>query len=252
MRKADYQKIAKTYDVSRPLYEQNLELWLDIISKKIGMKDNVIFLDLGCGTGRFSIPIASNLGYLVTGADSSNEMILKAKRKEGSENVNWDIQNAMVLSYSDKSFDAVFMSHLLHHVDYPFKVVEECYRILKNDGLVFNRYGAWDNICDDPEHRFFPEAKIIDKARIPKIKQVEEWFKKAGFQQVSSQDVKQESFKSPEDRLEKTKLKNASVLTMIDQSDFEEGIYTFQNYITSNPNDPWILQDTLTITTGRK
>lgn len=155
MKKADYRKISATYDKARPISEQNLEKWLKLISEKIGYRQNVEFLDLGCGTGRFSIPMAARLGYTVTAADSSMEMLSKAKDKEGSTQVTWDIQDATSLSYPDRSFDVVFMSHLLHHVDEPLKVVRECYRILKPSGIIFNRYGAIEDIRGDPEHRFF-------------------------------------------------------------------------------------------------
>jgi len=57
-----------------------------LISRMIGSRAEVIrFLDLGCGTGRFSIPVAERLGYLVTGADNSEEMLARAKSKEGVE-----------------------------------------------------------------------------------------------------------------------------------------------------------------------
>ena len=54
MRKADYRHISVTYDVSRHLSEENLELWIELISERIGSHQKVDFLDLGCGTGRFT------------------------------------------------------------------------------------------------------------------------------------------------------------------------------------------------------
>ncbi len=56
MRKADYRQIALTYDVSRPLSNQNLELWIELVSKKNQSSNKVDFLDLGCGTGDFQFP----------------------------------------------------------------------------------------------------------------------------------------------------------------------------------------------------
>ena len=69
-------------------------------------------------------------------------MLSKARSKLGTTRVKWDVQDASSLSYDDRSFDAVFMSHLLHHVDELVRVVEECHRVLKSGGMIMNRYGA--------------------------------------------------------------------------------------------------------------
>lgn len=252
MRKADYRQIADKYDITRSLSEQNLELWINLISKKTGSIGKIDFLDLGCGTGRFSIPIANEHGYSVTGADSSKEMLLKAKEKTGELQIKWDIQDATSLSYSNGSFDAVFMSHLLHHVDEPLQIVKECYRVLRPNGTILNRFAAIEHIRDDPEHRFFPETLEIDEARIPTIKQVEEWFKVVGFNDVSSEMVLQQTYRSAEEVLEKTSLKSTSVLTLISQPSFQQGLNALREYVSTNPNDPWLLRNRITLTTGKK
>ena len=188
--------------------EENLNLWLALISEKIGQRQKTEFLELGCGTGRFTIPIATSLKYSVTGADSSEEMLLKARKKDGAEQIKWDIQNAASLSYPDDSFDVVFISHLLHHVDEPSDVIKECYRILKPDGVIFNRYGPIEHIIGDPEHVFFPVTIEIDESRTPTIEQVENWFRNAGFNKVSSETISQRTYKSAEERLKKAELKS--------------------------------------------
>lgn len=250
--KADYTKIAATYDVARPISELNLALWLRLISEKIGPLEKVEILDLGCGTGRFSIPIATRLGYSVRGADSSKEMLSRAREKDVSKKVKWDVQDATTLSYPDGSFDVVFMTHLLHHVDEPLKVVRECFRVLRSSGIFFNRYGAIEDILDDPEHRFFPETVELDEARTPTVERVEEWFTVVGFEEIASETIVQRTFHSAEERLEKVRLKSTSVLTLISESAFELGLKNLREYISENPDDPWLLQDRLTLTTGAR
>jgi len=252
MRKADYRKIADTYDVSRSISEQNLQRWLEIISEKVGCRKKVEFLDLGCGTGRFSIPIATKLKYSVFGADASEDMLSKARKKDSLPSVTWNLQNASSLSYPDESFDVVFMSHLLHHVGKPLTVVSECYRILKPGGIVINRYGSIEDIRNDPEHKFFPDIIGIDEARTPTVRQVERWFKLVEFRGVTSEKIVQRTFASATERFEKTKLKCTSALTLIRKSTFKQGLKTFQKYISENPKDLWLLVDKMTLTTGVK
>lgn len=252
MRKADYKKISMTYDSARPLSEQNSELWIRLINQRVITNEKIEFLDLGSGTGRFSIAIADRPNYSVTGTDISKEMILKAREKEGASKVSWVVHDASLLPFVDESFDAVFMSHLLHHVDEPLNVIKECYRILKPNGTILNRYGAIENIRSDVEHTFFPETLEIDEARIPSISQVEEWFNNAGFDIISSETILQRSYKSTEEILERTKLKQTSVLTLISQASFEQGLDALQGYIERNPDDSWLFRDLMTLTVGKK
>ena len=252
MRKADYGQIAATYDAARPLSDQNLDLWVDLISRRIGSRRRIEFLDLGCGTGRFTFAIAARPGYSVTGADVTIEMLRKAREKEEISRISWMAHDAVFSPYLAESFDAVFMSHLLHHVHKPKDVVRECYRILKPAGVVLNRYGAIENIRDDPEHRFFPETVEIDEARIPSTQQVQDWFTDAGFKEISSETIYQHTYESVKEILDRMTLKPTSVLTLISQSAFEQGLERLQRYLSSNPNDPWLYQDRLTLSVGRK
>jgi ubiquinone/menaquinone biosynthesis C-methylase UbiE len=127
--KADYKKIAPFYDKGRSLSEQNLKLWLNLFVERSNIVGDVHFLDLGCGTGRFAIPIGRDLGFRVTGADSSKEMLAKAREKDKDGLVAWDCVDAHSLNYHDHSFDILLMSHLLHHVDNPVSVIDEVKRV---------------------------------------------------------------------------------------------------------------------------
>lgn len=144
------------------------------------------------------------------------------------------------------------MSHLLHHVDEPLQVVKECYRVLRNEGTILNRYGAIENIRRDPEHRFFPGTFELDVVRTPTIEMVEKWFRTAGFKHVSSETIVQRTFRSARERVRKAELKSISVLTLINQSAFEQGLEAFRKYVLDNQNDSWLLIDRITLTIGKK
>jgi hypothetical protein len=120
------------------------------------------------------------------------------------------------------------------------------------DGIIINRYGAIENIRDDPEHVFFPGTLEIDEARIPSIEQVEEWFILAGFNDVSSKTILQQTYRTADEILERASIKSTSVLTLISQSSFQQGLNTLREYISRNPNDTWLFRDKITLTTGKK
>ncbi len=65
-------------------------------------------LDLGCGYGRITIPLAKH-GYQMSGIDITPSLIQKAKEYATKENVKIDFQvgDMRALPYQDNSFDAV-------------------------------------------------------------------------------------------------------------------------------------------------
>lgn len=85
--RADYEKIADVYDQARPISGLNVEVWLKLIAQKGNLRQVSTVLDVGCGTGRFSIPIATRLGCQVVGAEVSLAMLAKAKEKAGAGRV---------------------------------------------------------------------------------------------------------------------------------------------------------------------
>jgi ubiquinone/menaquinone biosynthesis C-methylase UbiE len=250
--KADYHKIAEFYDRGRPISEKNLELWTGLISRYCGPKPNLRLLDLGCGTGRFTLPITQHLGYRVTGADSSHEMLAKAREKDKEKIVTWNLQDAQHLTYSGDSFDAVFMSHLLHHIESPFQVLKECRRVLSSSGVILVRYGAFKDIRQDVEHTFFPETLSIEKARASILsgKIIEKWLQEAGFPRTVTEVIKQQTYETGTAHLDAVKNKSTSVLTLISQVAFEAGVNRLSHYIEEHPDDPWLLFDNISLTAG--
>jgi ubiquinone/menaquinone biosynthesis C-methylase UbiE len=252
MKKADYSKIASSYDKGRPLSEDIYNLWLNAISRLAKAPAGSKLLDIGCGTGRFTIPLATKLRFKVTGADSSEEMLAKAREKDTGKLIKWNLQDAQDLTYSDNSFDIVFMSHLLHHCDDPDKVIHECWRVLKVPGVILLRYGAIEQIRDDVEHVFFPEALAIDEPRTFSIRKTEECLKEAGFAGIISEEIIQRTYDTGYAHSEAIMVKSTSVLTMISPESFEKGINKLRAYVEKNPDDPWLLDGRMTLTAGYK
>jgi ubiquinone/menaquinone biosynthesis C-methylase UbiE len=252
MQKADYHKIAENFDKGRPLSGQITDAWLDVVSRLSKAPRGAKVLDIGCGTGRFALPLAEKLGFKVTGADLFKEMLAKAQEKDTSHLVTWEVQDAQSLTYPDSTFDVVFMSHLLHHCDDPDKVLRECYRVLKAPGVVLVRYGALEQIEHDAEHTFFPEALAIDKARVFTFARMDTCLKQAGFTKLKPETITQRYYATGYDYLKVATLKGDSVLTMIFPAAFEKGLGKLREYVAGHPNDPWLLDSSMTLTAGYK
>jgi 2-polyprenyl-3-methyl-5-hydroxy-6-metoxy-1,4-benzoquinol methylase len=100
---------------------------------KITRTDKV--LEIGCGTGLFTNKVYVQTGASITATDLSSDLLNQAKSKYPQ--INFVIEDAMRMSFPDNSFDVVFGSSVLHHLDMKSSLVE-IYRVLKKNGrMVF-------------------------------------------------------------------------------------------------------------------
>ncbi len=111
------------------------------IIKNLNPDSNI--LDLGCGSGRFSINTAQ-LGLNVTGVDIASDVIEAAKRRAFDlklKNVNFIVSDMTSLPFKNDTFDYIFCPRFSINAVATFekrkKAVEEMIRLVKNDGTVF-------------------------------------------------------------------------------------------------------------------
>jgi SAM-dependent methyltransferase len=92
-------------------------------------------LELGCGTGIFLSQVAP-CGARIHGLDLSADLLGRARaRLSAAANVGLERGNAEQTPYRDASFDAVYGSSILHHLDLERALVES-FRVLRSGGRI--------------------------------------------------------------------------------------------------------------------
>ena len=97
-------------------------------------------LDVGCGTGTLALDVARLIGPTgrVAGVDPGTEQIARARAKAARRNAPLDFQIGVIeqLPFSDRSFDVVFSTLMMHHLPAPLKRqgLAEIARVLKPGG----------------------------------------------------------------------------------------------------------------------
>jgi SAM-dependent methyltransferase len=99
------------------------------------LKPGMTVLELGCGTGSFTRELARS-GADVVAIDVSPELLEMARANSSAPNVQYQIQNAYALSYSEGTFDSVVGSSVLHHLEVE-KALRDAYRVLKPGGTIY-------------------------------------------------------------------------------------------------------------------
>lgn len=93
-------------------------------------------VEFGCGTGTFTDLILPKTTHLVA-TDLSNELLaLARKRLNNHPKILIQKENCMATSFAPDTFDSAFMANLIHVVEHPDQVLQECHRVLRIGGML--------------------------------------------------------------------------------------------------------------------
>ncbi len=105
-------------------------------------------LDMGCGSGRWDVPVAPLVGELVA-ADASPEALAVARQNVKASNVSFVECTPETLPFPDAHFDLIFSLGVLHHLPDTQAAIQSLSSKLAAGGtLLIYLYYAFDNRPD--------------------------------------------------------------------------------------------------------
>lgn len=110
--------------------------WRPLIIDSVARADPSVIVDLGCGTGSLTIPLAKRTGARVVGIDGDPEVLAIAAAKPGGQRVEWTEGLVDQLPLAEGEADFAVSSLVFHHLPLATKraALAEAMRVLRPGG----------------------------------------------------------------------------------------------------------------------
>lgn len=155
-----YDKLSVRYDKER--VKDYFNSTLNTILKFTNKKSNI--LDIGCGTGMYSIEL-SKLGHNVIGTDFSKDMIIKSKinaknNKSKARFLVHDVEKPLPKSISNIKFDLILFNSSWEFIPNPTLALKNLKSNLKDNGTI---------LIITPNPLVAPAIILAEKLKIKKL-----------------------------------------------------------------------------------
>ncbi len=143
----------------------------ELIKDVVGITEGMTCIDLGCGPGAFSFPLALCVGDegIVYAVDNAAEMLERIQAKNPPHNMRLLQCDASQTGLDSAIADFCLFSLILHDYEKPDRFIAEAFRLLKPEGKVAIIEMKKKHGPPRPDHW------LIDREHIERL------FKQAGF-----------------------------------------------------------------------
>jgi ubiquinone/menaquinone biosynthesis C-methylase UbiE len=170
-------RTATAYKAVREIPRDGLLEWREAVRRHLQPSHETTLLDIGAGTGQFSVAFSEWFGLRVVAVEPSAAMRSRIPTTETIRVLEGDACN---LPLPDDSSDAAWLSLVIHHVTDLSAAAREIRRVLRPGAPVFIRQGFPGRVERIENVRWFPEtARLVDT--YPSVEDTCAAFATAGF-----------------------------------------------------------------------
>jgi ubiquinone/menaquinone biosynthesis C-methylase UbiE len=178
-----FAEIAPRYDALRPLAAGDRQR-LQTVLREAALQAGDLVVEVGCGTGRLTLPLSAMTAARVIGLDAETRMLEVARSKDTAGRIEWVRGSAYRVPLDNGAAALAVMVMVVHLLRQRGRAFTEVRRILRPGG----RLSVW---TFTPRHveefylnAFFPSIAVIDRPRFPSVATLSAELTRAGFESV--------------------------------------------------------------------
>ncbi len=230
-----FRELAPRYDALRPLRpEDRARLEATLAGMVIGPDDVVV--EVGCGTGRLTLPLRAMTSGRVVGVDTEPGMLAVARQKDPAGRIAWILGSAYRLPIAGGSATLVLMGMLVHLLKQRRRAFREAWRVLRPGG----RLSIWtftpEHVRDFYLNEFFPSVARIDAARFKAPDTLERELRSAGFSAVASERQRTAGELRLSEVVDRVRGKYISTLSLVPPAEYRQGLRRLEELLATDPD----------------
>lgn len=223
-------------DIGRSLQAGTVSLWMDVLGRSLNLTHSRRVLDLGCGSGRFSVGLRERFQKNVIAIDPSPTALAHAQRVPG---ISYLQGVAESIPLADASIDMVFMSNVWTHLQDKEAAGVEIHRVLRMGGMLAIRTSTIETIDSLLYLCFFPSARAVNQKVLPTRMQVIQWASRLGFNLSHRSTIQQPVDNHLHDYAHRIALRSSPDLKQLSDPEFYLGLQKLQQYcLRSHTSQP--------------
>jgi ubiquinone/menaquinone biosynthesis C-methylase UbiE len=217
-------RMSEAYVSGRSLSDEAASTWVAALEPFVARTERLRLLDLGAGTGRFSVPFARSFATThIVAVEPSTSMLAVAVSGERPNNLAYIVGTAERIPLANRTCDLVWLSHVWHHIADRPSCVNELHRVLRRPGHVLVRGTFGDQLDGFPTlFRYWPGTEGICR-QLPTIPETTRLFEAHGFSMREHRRVRQVTAASLDEFARRTRLRADTALRLIPDSEFQAG-----------------------------
>jgi ubiquinone/menaquinone biosynthesis C-methylase UbiE len=167
MQEIKYDKIGAGYNSTRKADPYLVERLLYHLQPN----SNRLYLDIGCGTGNYTINLV-NKGFNFVGVEPSEKMLNEARSR--NQDINWLKGTAEQIPADDKAFDGIIGTLTIHHWTDLTKAFTEINRVLSAKGRLVLFTSTPEQMKGYWLNHYFPKMLDASTVQMPSIADIQE------------------------------------------------------------------------------
>ncbi len=226
-----FAEIADRYDALRPLQASDRRRVVALGSADWLRPDDLV-VEVGCGTGRMTLPLAEISAHQVVGVDPEERMLEVARAKDIAGRVQWLRGTAYRLPLADGVAGLVLMSMVVHLLKQPGRAFTEARRVLRPEGRMVIWTFTPRHVREFYLNEWFPSIARIDGRRFPGEETLEAGLRRAGFASVGVGVEQETGTLAVEDVIDRVRGRYISTLSLVAPLDYRLGLQRLEELHT--------------------
>src|ERR1700704_6393812 len=160
---------------------------LETMLREAALQPGDQVVEVGCGTGRLTLPLAAMTPARITGVDAEVRMLDVARAKDAAGRIEWVRGSAYRLPLAEGSAALVMMVMVVHLLRQRVRAFTEARRILRPGGQLSLWTFTPRHVEEFYLNPYFPSIAVIDRPRFPAVAVLSAELRPAGLEEQRAQ-----------------------------------------------------------------